>query len=294
MNIRHLKCFLVLAEELNFTRAAERLHIEPSPLSRTIKELETELGVLLFKRDRRGTCLTYPGTVFLTEVKRVFVTLDNAKQSVQAAASGYRSTLRIALSDGAAVPHLAAILAHFRADLPDIVIRATEVPLSEQLLGLRNEVFDVGFSRSKDVGDSIIAKPIWRDSLVATLPARHPLLAYQKIPLNELLHYPLVMSHPELHAGYNQQVRHILRSADTELSVAEHVTSMDMLLTLVAAGYGLGLVPLSHLEISNHPQVVVRSLDIECSALTTYLLTPATKPSPQLAAFIEYVLETVK
>lgn len=116
--------------------------------------------------------------------------------------------------------------------------------------------------------------------IVVCSPAeRHPLLAYQD-PLNELLHYPLVMSDPELYAGYNQQVRHTLRSADTELSVAEHLTSMDMLLTLVAAGYGLGFAPLSHLEISNHPQVVVRSLNIECSALTTYLLTPVTKPSP--------------
>lgn len=156
MELRHLRCFVALAEELHFTRAAERLHIEPSPLSRTIKELETELGVMLFKRSRRGTYLTHPGEVFLHEVRRVFGTLEHAKKSVTAAASGYRSTLRIALSDGAAQPHLASILARCREEEPDVEIRLTEVSLSEQLRGLRDNTFDAGFSRSSQVGDSII------------------------------------------------------------------------------------------------------------------------------------------
>lgn len=293
MDFRHLKSFLVLAEELNFSRAAERLHIEPSPLSRTIKELESELGVVLFKRNRRGTRLTYPGRVFLCEVRHVFLALDNAKKSVRAAASGYHSTLRIALSDGAAIPHLSAILAHWRVNVPDVAIRVAEVPLFEQLRGLRSDVFDVGFSRSKDVGDEIDAKEIWHDSFMVVMPIRHPLLVHKNIPLNELLKYPLVMTHPDFLTGYSRQVNQLLRSANTEPLVAEYVISMELLLTLVAAGYGLGLVPLSHLEISNHPQVVARALSIECSLLTTYLLTPSTTSSPQLEEFIECVVSVV-
>lgn len=69
MELRHLRCFIVLAEELHFTRAAERLHIEPSPLSRTIKELEDELSTVLFDRDRRGTRLTQSGEVFLQDTR---------------------------------------------------------------------------------------------------------------------------------------------------------------------------------------------------------------------------------
>lgn len=78
MELRHLRCFVVLAEELHFTRAAERLHIEQSPLSRTIKELEDDLGALLFNRDRRGTRLTDAGKTFLLDVRRLFTTLDQA------------------------------------------------------------------------------------------------------------------------------------------------------------------------------------------------------------------------
>ncbi|WP_193076018.1 LysR family transcriptional regulator [Pseudomonas sp. FME51] len=293
MNLRHLRCFLALAEELNFARAAKRLHIEPSPLSRTIKELELELGVVLFKRDRRGTSLTHPGKIFLDEVRNVFTALDNARQNVQAAALGYQSTLRIALSDGAAIPNLAEILACCRARSPDIEIRVTEVPFSDQLRGLRSNIFDLGFSCSTSIEDSVIAKPVWYDSLMVIMPVRHPLLIHKKIPLKELLHYPLVMCHPEACSGYNWQVSQILRNAGVKPIVAEHVKSMGMLLTLVAAGYGLGFVPFSYLKVLSHPQLVVRKLDVEHSVLTTYLLKPDMVDSPQLEAFVECLLDVV-
>lgn len=294
MDLRHLRYFMAVAEELHFSRAAERLHIEPSPLSRTIKELEDELGIMLFKRDRRGTHLTHPGHVFLEEVRRVFMALDHAKQSVKAAASGYRSTLRIALSDSVAQPRLAAILARCREEEPDIDVRLFEVPLSVQLRGLRDDTFDAGFSRSADVGDAIIARPLWLDPLVVTIPTRHPLLAHKEIPLQELLRYPLVMCHPEICAGCSRQVQRILRNAEAEPLVVEHVTSMDMMLTLVAAGYGLGFATLTYIAVCKHPEIVARPLGVEGSILTTYLLTPDIDTSPQLGGFIDRVMESVE
>ncbi|CAB3646945.1 LysR family transcriptional regulator [Achromobacter pestifer] len=294
MDLRHLRCFMVVAEELHFSRAAERLHIEPSPLSRTIKELEEDLGILLFKRDRRGTHLTHPGQVFLGEVRRVFMALDHAKKSVKAAASGYRSTLRIALSDGVAQPRLASILARCREEEPEVEVRLVEVPLAVQLRGLRDDTFDAGFSRSADVGDAIIAQPVWFDPLVVAVPTRHPLLSHKEIPLEELLRYPLVLCHPEVCVGCARQVQRILRMSDVEPMVAEHVTSTDMMLTLVAAGYGLGFATTSHIAVCKHPEVVARPLAVEGSALTTYLLTPETASSPQLGGFIERVMESAE
>ena len=82
MELRHLRCFIVLAEELHFTRAAERLHIEQPPLSRAIKELEDELGAVLFDRDRRGTRLTAAGAVFLQDTRRLFTVLEQARENV--------------------------------------------------------------------------------------------------------------------------------------------------------------------------------------------------------------------
>ena len=88
MELRHLRCFVALAEELHFTRTAERLHIEQPPLSRAIKELEGDLGVVLFVRNRRGTVLTEAGATFLQDVRRVFAALKQAQENAQAVAAG--------------------------------------------------------------------------------------------------------------------------------------------------------------------------------------------------------------
>ena len=100
MELRHLRCFLAVAEELHFARAAERLHIEQSPPSRAIKELEEELGVVLFARTTRSTRLTRAGKLFSDHVPRVFAALQQARDSVKAAANGFHGQLRVALSDG--------------------------------------------------------------------------------------------------------------------------------------------------------------------------------------------------
>ncbi len=133
MELRHLRCFVVLAEELHFTRAAERLHIEQPPLSRAIKELEDELGVTLFDRDRRGTRLTVAGAAFLQDTRRLFTVLEQARENARAIAAGLRGSLRIAISDGAMDPRLSAFLARCRAEEPEVEIRLSEVPLTEQI-----------------------------------------------------------------------------------------------------------------------------------------------------------------
>lgn len=197
MELRHLRCFIAVAEELHFARAAERLNIEQSPLSRTIKELESDLGTLLFERTSRGTRLTWAGEVLLADARRIFVAIDQARANVQAAASGYRGTLRIALSDGIVAQRLAALLAQCRLDEPEVEIRLFEVPLSQQTKGMRNDLYDAGFSRSDEGSDGLHSQAVWHDPLVVALPARHPLLVRKRLILEEVLKYPLILGHPE-------------------------------------------------------------------------------------------------
>ncbi len=116
MEIRHLRSFIAVAEELHFARAAERLPIEQSPLSRTIKELEYDLSARLFERTARGTQLTWAGQVFLEDLRRVFATLEQAKINVKNAANGYPGMSRVAVSDGIAPSRMAALLARCRAE----------------------------------------------------------------------------------------------------------------------------------------------------------------------------------
>jgi DNA-binding transcriptional LysR family regulator len=288
VELRHLRCFVAVAEELHFARAAERLHIEQSPLSRAIKELEYDLSAQLFERTTRSTRLTWAGQVFLEDARRIFSAVDQAKANVKAAATGYHGTLRIALSDGIAASRLAALLAQCRADEPEVEIRLFQTPLAQQIKGLRGDLYDAGFAQSADVGDGIIAESIWTDPLVAVLQARHPLLTHARIPLEDVMRFPLILGNPEVCEGGTRQIERVLHTVSMEPQIAERVCTLDLLLTLVAAGYGVGLTSATQMEICRHPDVVTRPI-AESVALTTYLLRPDIEPSAQLSHFIDRV-----
>ncbi|MDR0216960.1 MAG: LysR family transcriptional regulator [Comamonas sp.] len=287
MELRHLRCFLAVAEELHFARAAERLHIDQSPLSRAIKELEEDLGVRLFIRNSRSTRLSRAGQVFKEHVPRIFAALQQARDGAKAVAAGYDGQLRIALSDGITPPHLGAFLAKCRDDDPEVGIQLSEVPLSQQLKGLQDDLYDAGFAQSDEVGNGLLAVPVWHDPLVVAMPATHPLMAYKRIPLQEVLRYPLLMGDPHLCEGYCRQVTKVLRTVDLEPLVAEEVASLDLALTLVSAGYALAFVGASQIVASRSPDVTSRPLAGMSPTLTTYLLRADTAPSQPLARFIE-------
>lgn len=289
MEFRHLRCFLAVAEELHFARAAERLHIEQSPLSRTIKELEEDLGEQLFVRTSRSTRLTPAGKLFLEHVPRVFTALQQARDSVKAAAKGFHSQLRIALSDGIAPARLPALLALCRQEEPDVEIRLFEVPLSQQIKGLHSDLYDVGFGQADEVGDGLVAEAAWTDPLMVAVPARHPLLTHKRIPLNEVLRYPLVLCDPQVCEGHARQIDRVLRRAEQEPVIAERVTSSDLMMALVSAGFALGLTGAAQIASSREAGVVARPLAGRSPILTTYLLRREGEISEVLARFIELV-----
>ena len=292
MEMRHLRCFLAVAEELHFARAAERLHIEQSPLSRAIKELEEDLGVVLFVRTTRSTRLTRAGELFLEHVRRIFSALEQARDSVKAAANGFHGQLRVALSDGITPSRLPALLALCRQEEPEVELRFFEVPLSQQIKGLHEDLYDVGFAQSDEVGDGIATMPVWSDALMVAVPARHPLLAHKRIPLDELLRYPLVLCDPQACESHAKHVDRVLRRVDMEPLVAERVATCDLMMALVSAGFALGLTGQSHIAASRETGVVARPLALRVPPLTTYLLRLEGDPPDVLTRFIERVQTT--
>ncbi|GKS84398.1 LysR family transcriptional regulator [Acidovorax sp. SUPP1855] len=289
MDLRHLRCFMAVAEELHFARAAERLHIEQSPLSRAIKELEEDLGAPLFARTTRNTRLTRAGKLFLEHVPRVFVALQQARDSVTAAAKGYHGQLRVALSDGITPSRLPTLLALCRQEDPEVDIRLFEVPLAQQIKGLHDDLYDVGFAQACDVGDGLVAEPVWHDPLMVAVPARHPLLAYKRIPLDEVLRYPIVIVDPQACEGLARQIARVLRTVDREPLVAEQAASFDLMMTLVSAGYALGLAGAAQIAASRESGVVARPLAGRSPKLTTYLLRLDSEASESLGRFIKRV-----
>ena len=287
MELRHLRCFLAVAEELHFARAAQRLHIEQSPLSRAIKELEEELGVQLFARTTRSTRLTHAGKLFTDHVSRVFIALEQARDAVKAAVNGFDGQLRIALSDGITPSRLSTLLARSREEDPEVEIKLFEVPLAQQVRGLHDDLYDAGFSMTEDAGDGIFAESAWDDQLMVAVPARHPVLVYKRIPLEEVLRYPLVLGDPAICEGHARQVDRILRQQAMDLLIAQRVATFDVMLTLVSAGLALGLADAARIASAREPNVVARSLAGKPPMLTTYLLRKDTEPTQALARFIE-------
>ena len=289
MDLRHLRYFLAVAEELHFARAAQKLHIEQSPLSRAIKELEEELGAPLFARTTRSTRLTRAGKLFHEHVRRVFVILQQARDSMRTVALGFDGQMRVALSGGVTPARLPALLALCREEEPEVEIRFFEVPLSQQIKGLHDDLYDVGFAQSDAVGEGVVALPVWQDALMVAVPARHPLLAHKRIPLDELLRYPLVLWDPQICEGLAKHVERVLRQSDREPLVAERVASCDLMMALVSGGIAPGLAGAAHIAARREAGVVARPLATCVPPLTTYLLRPAGEPSDVLARFIERV-----
>jgi len=270
MELRYLRRFVVLAEELHFARAAERLYIEQSPLSRTIKALEDELGVMLFHRGSRGTRLTSAGVAFLQDMRRLFMVLEHARENAKAVAAGLRGSVRIAISDSAIDGRLPIFLARCREEAPEIELHICEVTLSEQLRGLRDGDFVFGLAHTADVGAGIVAESLWKDPLGVAAPIRHPLLAYQAIPPHALAGYPLILCDWQ-----GSELSGLLPSLKDEAYVIERASSHDMMLALVSAGYGIGFITANRFALCRRSDVVMRPLAGDSAVMTTYLLRPA-------------------
>lgn len=286
MELRHLRYFLVVAEELHFGRAASRLHIDASPLSRAIKELEAELGVQLFERDTRRTRITRAGSFFLQETRRLFAMLEQARTQVRAVAMGL-STLRIGFSAGLAQPRLAEILTRFRSDEPDIDIRIVEMPLAEQLKNLRSGWLDVGLVLAAVVENDLVTESLWRDPVVAVLPAQHPMARRRSITLADLADQPLVLCHPDSEAGCYDQIDSMVRHAIRRPRIAEYAATAATSVTLIASGFGIGFMSSAEVAIFQRPDIAIRPLAGHDMALTTYLLRPRLESAGAAQRFIQ-------
>ncbi len=290
MEFRHLRCFLAVAEELHFGRAAQKLHMDSSPLSRAIKELEEELGAQLFSRTSRSIKLSHEGEAFLERVPRIFAALEQAREGVKSAVRGFPGQLRIALSDGVTPSRLPALLARSREEDPEVEIRIFEVPLAQQIQGLHDDLYDAGFSMADEVGDGILAIPAWEDELMVALHSRHALLEHRHVPLEKVLRHWMVLGDPAFCKGHTRQVDRILQKRDEELQILQRVATFDVMMALVASGVAIGLAGAAHIASSREMGIVGRQLAGTPPMLMTYLLRRNVEPSPMLARFIERVV----
>jgi DNA-binding transcriptional LysR family regulator len=287
MRIRHLRYFLVVAEELSFSRAATRVHIEPSPLSRAIKELESELGVRLLYRTQGRIRLTWAGEVFREEAHRMLLHMEGARTRVHAAARGYRGWLRIGLTDSLAQPRLTRLLARCREEEPLTEIRIVEMTVNEMVKGLSLDQIDAGFTVHTEQSSGIVKEAVWTDRPAIAIPRNHPLLALDKVPLHEVARHPLILCHPERCSGGHDVIRSwFCDPALPSLNVAEHVSGHEPMMMLVAAGYGIGVGLASQITLYRHSDVIIRPITDDVPSTATFITMLDRPPSDELRRFV--------
>ncbi|MGQ5288495.1 LysR family transcriptional regulator [Pectobacterium actinidiae] len=274
MRLRHLQYFLIVAEEQSFARAAARVHIEPSPLSRAIKELENQLGVRLLNRAKGRIRLTWPGEVFREEARRMLAFMDNAQTRVYSASQGYHGRLRVGLADSLTPPRLTQLLARCREEEPRTEVRIIEMTTNEMIQALRHDQIDVGFTIDSEAASGFVTETVWTERPAIAIPTHHPLLSFEKISPAEILRYPLILCHPEQCAGGHNVIRRWFTDGILPLpQVAEYVSGHEPMMMLVAAGYGIGIGMESQAALFSHSDIVIRPVVDEVPDTETFIVT---------------------
>lgn len=274
MDVRRLRHFLALAEELHFGRAAARAHIEQSPLSRSISQLEDELGVQLFIRSRQGTKLTPAGQVLRSHANQILIAIERAARAV-AEVEGLPAVLRIGLSDGLAHPRLSVLFQRWREADPPIRLRILELPSFQQHEALLTERIDVGFSFGAARVDGLLVESLWHDPVVVAAPQGHVLAQAAKLTFAAIADHPLVLCHTHHKPGLRAQLDTMLQARGISPETVEQAETLAGMIVKIGAGCGLGFLDASHAQTLLRPDVVMVPLAEGGAYLTTYALTKA-------------------
>jgi DNA-binding transcriptional LysR family regulator len=291
MELRHLKYFITVAEELNFRRAAERLFMEQPPLSRQIRQLEEELGVELFQRSKRGVSLTVAGRAFLDEARLTLAQAERATQIARQASVAQQTKLVIGFSICVFNRFLSSIIQTFREIAPTVSISLTEVSTPGQVQALATGEIDVGFVHLPIAHPDILFETVLTEQLVVVLPQGHPLAALPEIPLHLLADEPFVLCPKQVKPDFYHQIIRLCEQAGFQPKVAQEATPPEVVVSFVEAGAGVSLVA-SGAQTRHNAGVVYRAIAESTSCLEIAVAWNKSQTSLQLNQFLEVVRQS--
>ncbi|MEJ6487306.1 LysR family transcriptional regulator [Nostoc punctiforme UO1] len=288
MELRHLRYFVTLAEELHFGRAAERLHIAQPPLSQQIRQLEKELGFELFHRTKRSVNLTEAGVVFLDEVQQILRQLQQAIQVGQQTSRGELGELAIGFVSSAAYNILPTILRTFRNCVPGVSLELHELTTDQQLEWLRTGRIDVGFVRPPVEENTFSWEIIFQESLIVALPEAHLLANQSYVCLRSLANEPFILFPRILAPGLYDLIISLCQQAGFSPSVSQQAIQMQTIVSLVAAEIGVAIVPAS-LQNLQRTGVVYKNIEPVSSKVAIAMIWRSSETSPTIQRFLEIV-----
>lgn len=246
IELRHLRYFIAVAEELHFGHAAARLNISQPPLSQQIQILEQQIGARLFARTNRSVSLTEAGRQFLADSRQILSQVDDAAARAARLHHGETGELRIGFTSSA--PFIKAVsdtLSTFRRRYPDVHIQTRETNTREQIVPLNEGALDLGLMRNTQLPETLVWERVLREPLLAMVPRDHPLASQPRVSLRELAREPFVFFDPHVGTGLYDDILGLLRRYDLTPTIAQEVGEAMTIIGLVAAGLGVSILPAS-------------------------------------------------
>lgn len=265
MELRHLRYFVAVAEELHFGRAAARLRIAQPPLSRQIRDLERELGTALFERVPRGVELTAAGRAFLPEARLTLAQAERAQRTAQRAARGEVGRLRVGFVEAATYAGvLPDVLGFFRMHLPNIGLSLFEMDSAQQAEAFREGRIDVGLLHTPppDADRWLRVEQVYADPLIAALPHAHRLAGRTRLALADLAAESFVLFPRHIAPTLYDDVIARCRQAGFSPRIVQEAAGWQTLTGLVGAGMGIAFVPRSLMTIQRREVVYRRIRDL--------------------------------
>ncbi|KRF19952.1 LysR family transcriptional regulator [Nocardioides sp. Soil797] len=290
MDLRHLRYFVAVAEELNFSRAAARLHMAQPPLSQTIKQLEHELGFALLRRTTRRVELTEAGKVYLEDARAILAAVDPAGDNAGRVAAGRVGRLVVGCVGSATYSLLPQLARRMRSELPDVEFAFRGEMLSpEQVDALREGALDLGIMRRPQDTAGLALTTIRQERMWVAIPQDHPLAVHEEVRLTDLHDEELIV-----HAGAGRSVmsglvQDMFDEAGLSATIAHEVAETSTLVTFVAGGLGIAVVPEPTATLAVPGVVYLPLVDVPDSELVA--ATRADDESPVLVRALGVLAE---
>ena len=288
MDLRLLRYFVVVAAERNITRAAERLNIAQPPLSRAIRQLETDVGSALFDRTARPMQLTAVGRLLHEQALQILGRMEDLRAMMKSAVATERRRFTMGFVASTIYARLPELIRAFRAKAPDVEIALVESSTLDQITALKDGRIDVGFGRIRFEDPQVTRTVLRNERLVAALPASHPLAAIPgPVSLHELAREPQIIYPRAPRPSYADQVMSLFHDEGIEPHIAHEARELQIAIGLVAAEEGVAIVPESISRSRTH-DVVYRDL-VEAAFSPIIMSHRLDDGSPELQIMAEVI-----
>ena len=287
MELAELHSFVVVAEELNFTRAAVRLHITQPALSQRIRNLERDLEALLFDRSNNKVRLTQVGEGLLTDTRRLLAEADRVRTQAGYLTRQSTGMLTLAHTRSAGVEWTTALLDEFRRSYPDVAVETSMGFTERNIEGVMSGELDVAFARGYSPGGNVLAcMTLWSDPVVVAIPARHRLASRQEVRRADIVNEPLVFFREEYAPGMWRVILDGVYGVRQEHKISHFEPEESLMLAAVAAGVGISLITRPAAEMLELHGIILKRLH-PGTFVTLDLIWRSDNPNKSLASFLD-------